>query len=134
MGQHAAHTAAGGRDPQQARQGGCKVLYADGFRITAGLDPRTLAPLDVDTILKSVKKTGRLLLVDQGTRHGSAAAIIAAEVAERGFESLKAPLRMVTALDTSVPYSEPMENYILPNEDKIVSAVKSVLAGQEVAA
>ena len=91
------------------------------------IDPRTLAPLDVETILKSVKKTGHLVLVDQGTRHGSAAAIIAAEVAEHGFDHLKAPLKMVTALDCSVPYSEPLENYILPNEDKIVAAVKSVL-------
>ena len=108
-------------------------LAAEGISAEV-VDPRTLAPLDVETILKSVKKTGRLVLVDQGTRHGSAAAIIAAEVAERGFDSLKASIRMVTALDTSVPYSEPMENYILPNEDKIVAAVKSVLTGQEVAA
>jgi pyruvate/2-oxoglutarate/acetoin dehydrogenase E1 component len=108
-------------------------LAAEGISAEV-VDPRTLAPLDVETILKSVKKTGRLVLVDQGTRHGSAAAIIAGEVAERGFEALKAPVRMVTALDTSVPYSEPMENYILPNEDKIVAAVKSVLTGQEVAA
>jgi pyruvate dehydrogenase E1 component beta subunit len=98
------------------------------------IDPRTLAPLDVQTILKSVKKTGHLVLVDQGTRHGSAAAIIAAEIAEHGFDHLKAPLKMVTALDCPVPYSEPLENYILPNEDKIVAAVKSVLSRREVAA
>jgi pyruvate/2-oxoglutarate/acetoin dehydrogenase E1 component len=91
------------------------------------VDPRTLAPLDVDTIVKSVKKTGRLVLVDQAPRHASAAAVIAGEVAERGFEYLKAPLKMVTALDTSVPYSEPMESYVLPNEEKIIKAVKSVL-------
>ena len=98
------------------------------------IDPRTLAPLDTQTILKSVKKTGHLVLVDQGTRHGSAAAIIAAEVAEHGFDHLKAPVKMVTAMDCPVPYSEPMENYILPNEEKIVAAVKAVLAKQEVAA
>jgi len=91
------------------------------------VDPRTLAPLDVDTIVKSVKKTGRLVLVDQAPRHASAAAVIAGEVAERGFEYLKAPVKMVTALDTSVPYSEPMESYVLPNEEKIIKAVKSVL-------
>jgi acetoin:2,6-dichlorophenolindophenol oxidoreductase subunit beta len=91
------------------------------------VDPRTLAPLDVDTIVKSVKKTGRLVLVDQAPRHASAAAVIAGEVAERGFEYLKAPVKMVTALDTSVPYSEPMETYVLPNEEKIIKAVKSVL-------
>jgi pyruvate/2-oxoglutarate/acetoin dehydrogenase E1 component len=94
------------------------------------IDPRTLAPLDVETILKSVSKTGRLVLVDQATRHASAAAIIAAEIAERGGCALKVPLKMVTALDTSIPFSEPLESYVLPNEEKIVSAVKSVVAKQ----
>lgn len=92
------------------------------------VDPRTLAPLDVETILQSVKKTGRLVLVDQATRHASAAAIIAAEMAERGLEALKAPVKMVTALDTSIPFSEPLEAYVLPSEEKIVAAVKSVIA------
>jgi pyruvate dehydrogenase E1 component beta subunit len=86
------------------------------------------------TILESVRKTGHLVLVDQATRHASAAAVIAAEVAERGFGLLKAPLRMVTALDTSIPYSEPLENHVLPNEQKIAEAVKLVLAKQAVAA
>jgi pyruvate/2-oxoglutarate/acetoin dehydrogenase E1 component len=98
------------------------------------IDPRTLAPLDVKTILGSVKKTGRLVLVDQAPRHSSAAAVIAGEVAEYGFEYLRAPVKMVSALDTPVPYSEPLENFILPNEEKIVQAVKSVLAHDAVAA
>jgi pyruvate/2-oxoglutarate/acetoin dehydrogenase E1 component len=97
------------------------------------IDPRTLNPLDVDTIVASVKKTGRLVLVDQAPRHASAAAIIAAEVAEHGFEYLKAPIRMVTALDTSIPYSQPLEEFVLPNEQKIVSAVKSVLLRHAIA-
>jgi len=91
------------------------------------IDPRTLAPLDVDTILASVKKTGRLVLVDQAPRHSSAAVVIAGEIAEKGFEYLRAPVVMVTALDASVPYSEPLENYLLPNEGKIVQAVRSVV-------
>ena len=94
------------------------------------VDPRTLAPLDTKTILESVKKTGRLVLVDQATRHASAAAIIAAEVAEQGSALLKAPLKMVTALDTSIPFSEPLETFVLPSEEKIVSAVKAVLGKQ----
>jgi acetoin:2,6-dichlorophenolindophenol oxidoreductase subunit beta len=98
------------------------------------VDPRSLAPLDVNTIVNSVAKTGRLVLVDQAPRHSSAAAIIAAEVAEHGFEHLRAPVKMVTALDTSIPYSEPLESYVLPSEEKIVGAVKAVLAKQEVAA
>jgi pyruvate/2-oxoglutarate/acetoin dehydrogenase E1 component len=91
------------------------------------IDPRTLAPLDVKTIVESVKKTGRLVLVDQAPRHASAAGMIAAEAAEHAFTYLKAPVRLVTALDTSVPYSKPMEDFVLPNEDKIIEAVKSVL-------
>ncbi len=97
------------------------------------VDPRTLAPLDVDTIVQSVRKTGRLVLVDQAPRQSSAAAVIAGEVAEHGFRYLKAPVKMVTAMDTSVPYSAPMESYVLPSEEKIVSAVKSVLAAQAAA-
>jgi acetoin:2,6-dichlorophenolindophenol oxidoreductase subunit beta len=92
------------------------------------VDPRTLAPLDSDTIVRSVKKTGRLVLVDQAPRHSSAAVVIAAEVAEKGFDYLRAPITMVTALDTSIPYSEPLESYVLPNEEKIVHAVHSVVA------
>jgi pyruvate dehydrogenase E1 component beta subunit len=98
------------------------------------IDPRTLTPLDVNTIVNSVRKTGRLVVVDQAPRHSSAAAVIAAEVAEHGFESLRAPIRLVTALDTSVPYSEPLESYVLPNEEKIIGAVKATLAKQEAVA
>lgn len=92
------------------------------------IDPRTVAPLDVCTIVESVKKTGRLVLVDQAPRQSSAAVVIAGEIADHGFKYLKAPVKMVTALDTSVPYSEPMESFVLPNEQKIVDAIKSVLA------
>jgi acetoin:2,6-dichlorophenolindophenol oxidoreductase subunit beta len=97
------------------------------------IDPRTVAPLDVKTIVESVKKTGRLVLVDQAPRQSSAAIVIAGEIADQGFKYLKAPVKMVTALDTSVPYSEPMESYVLPSEQKIVDAVKSVLAMQAAA-
>jgi acetoin:2,6-dichlorophenolindophenol oxidoreductase subunit beta len=97
------------------------------------IDPRTLAPLDVKTIIESVKKTGRLVLVDQAPRHASAAIVIAGEIAEQGFKHLRAPVKMVTALDTSVPYSEPLESYVLPSEEKIVQGVKSVLAVQAAA-
>jgi pyruvate dehydrogenase E1 component beta subunit len=91
------------------------------------IDPRTLNPLDTKTILESVEKTARLVLVDQATRHGSASAVIAAEVAEEGFSSLKAPIKQVTALDATIPYSQPMEEHLLPDEDKIVGAAQQVL-------
>ena len=108
-------------------------LAASGIEAEV-IDPRTLAPLDMDTILKSVAKTGRLVVVDQSTRHGSAAAVIAAEVASEGFGSLKAPVKLVTALDATVPYSAPMEEYLLPNETKVVEAVQQVLGNAPVAA
>jgi pyruvate dehydrogenase E1 component beta subunit len=59
--------------------------------------------------------------------------VVAGEVAEQGFKYLKAPVKMVTALDTSIPYSEPMESYVLPSEDKIVRAVRSVLTTEAAA-
>jgi len=98
------------------------------------IDPRTLAPLDTETILGSVAKTGRLVIVDQSTRHGSAAAVIAAEVASEGFDSLKAPVKLVTTLDATIPYSKPMEDYLLPDEAKIIAAVEQVLGYAPVSA
>jgi len=97
------------------------------------VDPRTLNPLDVTTIIDSVKKTGRVVLVDQAPRHSSAVAVIAGEIAEHAIGAVQA-LRMVTALDAPIPYSEPLENYVVPNEDKIVEAVKTVMAHEAAAA
>ncbi|MGA9759146.1 MAG: transketolase C-terminal domain-containing protein, partial [Candidatus Sulfotelmatobacter sp.] len=107
-------------------------LAAEGISAEV-VDPRTLAPLDVKTIVDSVKKTGRVVLVDQAPRHSSAAAVIAGEIAEHAIGALHA-LRMVTALDAPIPYSEPLENYVVPNEGKIVEAVKSAMAHEAVAA
>jgi acetoin:2,6-dichlorophenolindophenol oxidoreductase subunit beta len=98
------------------------------------IDPRTVVPLDLETILSSVQKTGRLVLVDQATRYGSVSALIAADVAEYGFSALKAPIKQVTALDATIPYSEPMEAYLLPDESKISSAVRQVLGSAPVTA
>ena len=103
-----------------------ELLAKDGISAEV-IDPRTLNPLDVDTIVNSVKKTGRLVLVDQAPRHASAAIVIAGEIAEHAFQYLKAPVRLVTAANTSVPFSEPLENFVLPNEEKIIQAVKSIL-------
>src|SRR3954451_15210486 len=108
-------------------------LAADGVEAEV-IDPRTLAPLDTATILESVAKTGHLVLVDQATKHSSASAVIASIVAEEGFGSLKAPIKNVTALDASIPYSQPMEEYVLPNEDKVVNAVQQVLGQAPVTA
>jgi acetoin:2,6-dichlorophenolindophenol oxidoreductase subunit beta len=108
-------------------------LAVDGIEAEV-IDPRTLAPLDTQTILESVDRTGHLVVVDQATRHASAASVIAAEVAEHGFSSLKAPIVLVTALDATMPYSEPLEAFVLPTEDKIVAAAQKVLGTAPVTA
>ena len=110
-----------------------EALASEGIEAEV-IDPRTLEPLDIPTILTSLEKTGRLVLVDQATRHASASAVIAAEVAEQGFSALKAPIAQVTGLDATVPYSEPMEAYVLPNESKIAGAVHQVLGSAPVTA
>jgi pyruvate/2-oxoglutarate/acetoin dehydrogenase E1 component len=107
-------------------------LAAEGVSAEV-IDPRTIAPLDTATVLASVAKTGRLVLVDQATRHASVSAVIAAEVAEHGFASLRAPIVQVTALDASIPYSQPMEDFILPDENKIIAAVRQVVGAGVVA-
>jgi acetoin:2,6-dichlorophenolindophenol oxidoreductase subunit beta len=103
-----------------------EALAAEGVDAEV-IDPRSLQPLDMPAILSSVEKTGHLVLADQATRHASAASIIAAEVAEHGFGYLKAPIKLVTALDATIPYSEPMEAFVLPDADKIAGAVREVL-------
>jgi pyruvate dehydrogenase E1 component beta subunit len=110
-----------------------EALAADGIHAEV-IDPRTIEPLDTATILSSVQKTGRLVIADQSTRHGGASPVIAAEVAEHGFSSLKAPIAHVTAHDVTVPYSEPMEAFVLPDEHKIAGAVRQVLGEAPVAA
>ena len=84
--------------------GAAEQLAAEGIQAEV-IDPRTIAPLDTQTILESVEKTGQLVLVDQATRHASVSTVIAGEVAEHGFASLKAPIVQVTALDATIPYS-----------------------------
>lgn len=103
-----------------------ELLSKEGISVEV-IDPRTIAPLDVETIVKSVKKTGHLVLVDQAPRHASVAVVIAGEMAEHALPYLKAPVKLVTAMDTPVPFSEPLEKHVLPSEEKIVKAVKSVL-------
>jgi pyruvate dehydrogenase E1 component beta subunit len=103
-------------------------LAAEGIQAEV-IDPRTVAPLDLATILKSVAKTGRLVLVDQAPRHATVAGIIAGDVAEHGFSSLKAPIVQVTARDATVPYSEPLEAYVIPDEERIIAGVRTVLKG-----
>jgi acetoin:2,6-dichlorophenolindophenol oxidoreductase subunit beta len=110
-----------------------ETLAAEGIEAEV-IDPRTLAPLDMPRILESVEKTGRLVLVDQATRHGSASAVIAGEVADAGFGALKAPVKQVNALDATIAYSAPLEAALLPDEEKIAGAVREVVGSPTVAA
>jgi pyruvate dehydrogenase E1 component beta subunit len=103
-----------------------ETLAAEGVQAEV-IDPRTFAPLDTDTILNSVAKTGRLVLVDQAPRHSAASAIIAGEVAQHGFGLLKAPIVQVTALDATVPYSEPLEAFVIPDADDVAAAVRALV-------
>ncbi|MEJ2098441.1 MAG: alpha-ketoacid dehydrogenase subunit beta [Desulfobacterales bacterium] len=92
------------------------------------VDPRTLVPLDKATIIDSVKKTGRLLVADEGHRTCGAAAEIAAMVAEEAIYYLKAPIKRVTSPDTPVPFSPPLEQAFIPDEKKLIPAIKSLMA------
>jgi pyruvate dehydrogenase E1 component beta subunit len=89
--------------------------------------PRSLVPLDKKTILKSVEKTGRLVVVDPAHRTCSAASEIAAIVSEEGFWSLKAPIQRVTTEDVHIPFSPALEPLVYPNKEKIIAAVKKTL-------
>jgi 2-oxoisovalerate dehydrogenase E1 component beta subunit len=90
------------------------------------LDLRTIQPLDMQTILASVKKTNRLLVVHEDTRFGGIAGEVAAVVFEQAFDDLDAPVRRVTALDTPVPYSPPLEERFLPQVKDVVVAAREL--------
>lgn len=90
------------------------------------LDLRTLLPLDRETILASVRKTNKLLVVHEDTRTGGIAGEIAALVTESAFEDLDGPIRRVTSLDTPVPYSPPLEEYFRPDTAKVVAAAREL--------
>jgi pyruvate/2-oxoglutarate/acetoin dehydrogenase E1 component len=88
------------------------------------IDLRTLLPLDRETILASIRKTNKLLIVHEDTRTGGIAGEIAAIVCEGAFEDLDRPIMGVTALDTPVPLSPPLEERFLPNAKKVVTAAR----------
>jgi 2-oxoisovalerate dehydrogenase E1 component beta subunit len=90
------------------------------------IDLRTLLPLDRDAILASVKKTNKLLVVHEDTKTGGIAGEIAAIVCEGAFEDLDGPIARVTAIDTPVPYSPTLEEYFLPNTEKVVAAAREL--------
>ena len=104
-----------------------EALAADGISVEV-VDPRSLIPLDEDTLLKSVAKTQRVLVVDEGHLRCGAAAEIAAVIADKGFDFLDAPVKRLTAPDVPVPFSPPLEKFVLPDDKKIVAGVRELLA------
>ncbi len=101
-------------------------LAAEGISVEV-VDPRTLQPLDEDTILGSVKKTHRLVVVHEAVKFAGPGAEIAAMVAEKAFDFLDAPVLRVGAPFSPVPFSPPLEQEYIPSEEKIIKAVKTVL-------
>lgn len=100
-------------------------LAVEGIDVEV-IDPRTLNPLDKETLLQSVEKTGKLVVLEEGHKTGGVGAELAAIVAEERFHHLKAPIRRVAALDIPIPYSPPMEKFVLPSEDKILQAIREI--------
>jgi pyruvate dehydrogenase E1 component beta subunit len=103
-----------------------KKLAAEGIDVEV-VDLRTVSPLDEETVLESVRKTGHLVIVQEVWRRCSVSAEVAAVVAEKALDYLDAPIRRVTALDTPNPFSPVLENYVLPNEERIMAAVRQSL-------
>ena len=87
------------------------------------IDPRTLRPLDLDTIVASVKKTNRAVIVEEGWPHGGVGANLAALIQEQAFDYLDAPVARVTGADVPMPYSKPLEQIAFPHEPQVVQAV-----------
>jgi len=92
------------------------------------IDPRTLVPFDLATILASVEKTGRVVIADETHQSCGVAAEVAARIAETGFDKLKTRIRRVSTLDVPVSYSPPLEDHIGPSESRIIGAVKASVA------
>ncbi|MGY4687804.1 pyruvate dehydrogenase subunit beta [Petrotoga mexicana DSM 14811] len=100
-------------------------LEKEGISVEV-VDPRTLVPLDKDIILNSVAKTGKVVVCDDAPPLCSVASEISATINEEGFDFLKAPVARVTREHVPVPFSPPMEKFVLPNEEKIINKVKEV--------
>ncbi len=107
----------------EARNAAEQLAAEDGIEVEV-LDLRTLLPLDEAAIVKSVQKTGRLLIAHEDTRTGGLAGEIAMRVSEQAFEWLDAPMLRVTAIDAPVPYAAAMEDYFLPHAADIVDACR----------
>jgi len=103
-----------------------RELEKDGISCEV-VDPRTLVPLDIETIVESVKKTGRLVVVTEACKRGSVASDISAKVTEKAFDWLDAPVKIVAGLNTPIPYNSTLEQASIPHTKDIVAAVKDII-------
>jgi 2-oxoisovalerate dehydrogenase E1 component len=105
----------------------CAALEKEGVSVEL-IDPRTVAPLDVETVARSVAKTGRLLIVDEAFAPYGIGSEIAAQLADRGFDDLDAPIRRLNGAHTPTPYSPALEAAVVPNPERIAQAVRELVA------
>ena len=94
------------------------------------VDPRTLKPFDVETVITSVEKTGRLIIVEEDCRTGGVGAEIAASIGERAFYNLDSPILRVAGADVPMPYSKHLEQGAIPQVEDVVHAVNRILAAK----
>ncbi len=109
-----------------------EALAPEGIDLEV-IDPRTLVPLDIETILRSVERTNRLLVCHEAPGRGGWAAEIAAQVGEQAFDALDAPVARVCGADVPVPYSGTLEPVVVPGTERIVAGVRALLEGRPVA-
>ena len=102
-----------------------KQLAEDGVSVEV-IDPRTVSPLDTETIVSSVAKTGRLLVVDEAFAPCSVASEIAAQVADRGFDHLDAPIKRLNGTFNPTPYSPTLEKAVVPQVEDVVQAIRDL--------
>ncbi len=110
-------------------QQAAKTLASDHGVEAEVIDPRTLRPLDLDTIVESVRKTNRLVIVEEGWPHGGVGANIATLVTEQAFDHLDAPPQRVTGADVPMPYSKRLEQSAIPHAEHVVSAALATMQG-----
>jgi len=91
------------------------------------IDPRTLKPFDYDTVINSIKKTGKLLIVHEACRTGGIGAEISSRIVEQAFDHLDAPIKIVASKDSPIPYSKVLEDAIIPSEEDIENAIKEII-------
>jgi len=102
------------------------LLEKEGVSVEV-IDLRTLNPLDIDTIVESVKKTGHLLSVEEGRRNVGVGAEVCSQVMEKAFDYLDAPPKRVAALDIPIPFNRNLEKASLPSTEKIISTIKELI-------